>query len=51
MTDGAEGLFITLEGGEGAGKSTQVARLKALIEKRGHKCIATREPAARPAPR
>lgn len=43
-----EGRFITLEGGEGAGKSTQVARLKEWVEKRGHKCIATREPGGAP---
>ena len=48
MSDSAEGLFITLEGGEGAGKSTQVGRLKELVEKRGHKCIATREPGGAP---
>ncbi|NQW55213.1 MAG: dTMP kinase [Rhodospirillales bacterium] len=42
------GRFITLEGGEGAGKSTQVARLKASIEARGHDCIATREPGGAP---
>lgn len=48
MTDGAKGIFITLEGGEGAGKSTQVAKLKEWIEKREHKCIATREPGGAP---
>ena len=48
MTESGEGRFITLEGGEGAGKSTQVARLKAWIEKRGHKCVATREPGGAP---
>lgn len=48
MTQGRDGLFITLEGGEGAGKSTQVARLKEWIEMRGHKCIATREPGGAP---
>ena len=48
MKDRAKGLFITLEGGEGAGKSTQVARLKAWIETRGHDCIATREPGGAP---
>ena len=48
MTQGADGLFITLEGGEGAGKSTQVIRLKEWIENRGHTCIATREPGGAP---
>lgn len=48
MTESGEGRFITLEGGEGAGKSTQVARLKEWIEKRGHKCVATREPGGAP---
>jgi dTMP kinase len=40
----APGRFITLEGGEGAGKSTQIARLKTWLEARGHTVIATREP-------
>ncbi|WP_428682407.1 dTMP kinase [Reyranella sp.] len=43
-----QGRFITLEGGEGAGKSTQVSRLKQWIETRGHECIATREPGGAP---
>ena len=43
-----QGRFITLEGGEGAGKSTQVSRLKQSIEARGHECIATREPGGAP---
>ncbi len=38
------GRFITLEGGEGAGKSTQVKRLVALLQGRGISVIATREP-------
>lgn len=38
------GSFITLEGGEGAGKSTQLARLKTALVKAGHSCLATREP-------
>lgn len=48
MTERRPGRFITLEGGEGAGKSTQVARLKEWIEARGHRCIATREPGGAP---
>jgi dTMP kinase len=38
------GRFITLEGGEGAGKSTQLARLKTALVKAGHECMSTREP-------
>jgi len=40
----ARGRFITLEGGEGTGKSTQVARLVATLKARGLAAIATREP-------
>ncbi len=42
------GLFITLEGGEGAGKSTQIARLKARLEGEGYRVVATREPGGSP---
>jgi dTMP kinase len=42
------GRFITLEGGEGAGKSTQVKRLAAALEKKGIKVLATREPGGSP---
>lgn len=38
------GLFITLEGGEGAGKSTQVEHLCKALRQRGIEVIATREP-------
>jgi dTMP kinase len=38
------GLFITLEGGEGAGKSSQMARIKAWLEAHGHAVVTTREP-------
>jgi dTMP kinase len=40
--------FITLEGGEGAGKSTQAKRLAASLEARGISCIVTREPGGSP---
>ncbi len=42
------GLFITFEGGEGAGKSTQVARLRERLEGAGHRVVATREPGGSP---
>ena len=38
------GSFITLEGGEGVGKSTQAARLTDAICSRGHAVVLTREP-------
>ena len=42
------GRFITLEGGEGTGKSTQSRRLVKALETRGVACIATREPGGSP---
>ena len=38
------GRFITIEGGEGAGKSTQLRRLAADLRARGIDCLVTREP-------
>ena len=38
------GLFITLEGGEGAGKSTQIKMLKSALEDLGKEVLLTREP-------
>lgn len=44
----ARGRFITLEGGEGAGKTTQAARLAAVLETRGIDVLLTREPGGTP---
>ncbi len=38
------GRFITFEGGEGCGKSTQVKRMKEALESAGRKVLLTREP-------
>ena len=42
------GRFITLEGGEGAGKSTQVNALADALRARGIDCLVTREPGGSP---
>ena len=42
------GWFITFEGGEGAGKSTQIERLQRRLEGLGHAVTATREPGGSP---
>jgi len=39
-----KGRFITLEGGEGAGKSTQVGPLATALRARGLEVVTTREP-------
>jgi dTMP kinase len=43
---GTGGLFIAFEGGEGTGKSTQVARLAETLRARGHEVVTTFEPGA-----
>lgn len=40
----SKGLFVTLEGGEGSGKSTQIYSVKPILELQGFRVFATREP-------
>lgn len=42
------GRFITFEGGEAAGKSTQIARLARRLRDRGHTVLELREPGGTP---
>lgn len=44
----APGWLITLEGGEGAGKSTHAAQIVAWLEARGRSVVRTREPGGSP---
>ena len=39
-----EGLFLSLEGGEGSGKTTQLRRIAAYLRSLGHEVLETREP-------
>jgi dTMP kinase len=48
MGNDRRGRLITLEGGEGAGKSSAVATIQRWLEKRGRTVILTREPGGTP---
>lgn len=43
----SKGLFITFEGTDGCGKTTQIELLKTYLETKGYKVILTREPGAK----
>ncbi|WP_338484569.1 dTMP kinase [Streptomyces sp. SCSIO 75703] len=47
-TPATNGFFIALEGGDGAGKSTQAEALAEWIRSKGHEVVLTREPGATP---
>lgn len=49
MSESPTGLFITLEGGDGVGKSTQAALLEEWLRERGRTVLRTREPGGTPA--
>lgn len=44
MADAARGLFLTFEGGDGSGKSTQSALLTEWLTASGHTVVHSREP-------
>jgi dTMP kinase len=44
MTRDPSGLFVTFEGVDGAGKTTQIALLQKALERSGHAVCVTREP-------
>ena len=39
-----KGIFITFEGGEGGGKSTQARKLGEVLQAKGYEVLLTREP-------
>ncbi|WP_062116541.1 dTMP kinase [Aureimonas sp. AU40] len=49
ITDPSASFFLTFEGGEGSGKTTQIARLASFLREQGHEVCTTREPGGTPA--
>ncbi len=48
MTAAGRPLFVTFEGGEGSGKTTQIERARAFLAERGRTVVVTREPGGSP---
>lgn len=48
LTSKKPGFLITLEGGEGGGKTTQITRLSELLTQAGHEVVVLREPGGPP---
>ncbi len=48
LAPAGSGFFLAVEGGDGAGKSTQVEALAEWIRAKGHEVVVTREPGATP---
>ena len=48
MKGAHRGLFITLEGGDGAGKTTHLSRIQNWLVGRGEQVVVTREPGGTP---
>lgn len=44
----SRGLFITVEGGEGVGKSTNLTLIESILKQHGISCLMTREPGGTP---
>ncbi len=48
MNEASRGIFISFEGGDGAGKSTQIQHLADRLSRGGHEVVTTREPGGSP---
>ena len=48
MSKGSSGFFITFEGLDGSGKTTQLKRLAGWLESAGHTVVSTRQPGSTP---